>query len=118
MKYQNTVIIKNGKECLIRNACKEDADAVLKQYIQTHSETDFLAAYGDENFPTNRQEAMFLQDKEESEYNVELIAVVDSKIVGCAGNTMISSRVKMRHRAEFGVSVMKDYWILGLEKNC
>lgn len=60
MKYQNTVIIKNGKECLIRNACKEDADAVLKQYIQTHSETDFLAAYGDENFPTNRQEAMFL----------------------------------------------------------
>ena len=47
---------------------------------------------------------------------MELIALVDGKLVGCAGIEAIGSKYKVRHRAEFGISVLKDYWGLGLGK--
>ena len=49
MKYSKTVILKNGTECCLRNATESDGQAVYDIFNLTHSETDYLLSYSDEN---------------------------------------------------------------------
>lgn len=39
---------------------------------------------------------------------------MDGKVVGTAGVDVLGTRYKVAHRAEFGVSIQKDYWGLGI----
>jgi GNAT superfamily N-acetyltransferase len=45
---------------------------------------------------------------------IELLAELDGKVVGCAGINCVGRKEKIRHRAEFGISVDKAYWGLGI----
>ena len=48
--------------------------------------------------------------------------MIDGKAVGLAGIACVGSKEKVRHRAEFGISVDQEYWNLGigraLTKSC
>lgn len=114
MEYNKTVILKNSKSCVIRNCEKDDASQVFSVFNLTHEQTDFLLTYPDENSFIEEQEAEFLLKKKESEREVELCAVVDGKIVATAGVEEISPKYKVRHRAEFGISVEKSSWGNGI----
>ena len=114
MKYSQKIILKNGKEALLRNGTAADGAAVLENFNRTHAETDFLLSYPDEKGFTEEQEATFLEEKEKSADEVEIVALVDGKLVGMAGIDAVGSRYKTKHRAEFGVSVLKEYWGLGI----
>lgn len=46
--YFETVPLKNGFPCQLRNAEGKDAEAFLAYFIQCHGETDFLTTYPDE----------------------------------------------------------------------
>lgn len=48
MQYEKSVLLKNNKECCIRNAVGDDAQEVLDIFLLTHEQTDFLASYRDE----------------------------------------------------------------------
>ena len=48
MKYFQTITLKDGRTCVIRNGMEQDAEAVLSNYILTHSQTDFLMTYPEE----------------------------------------------------------------------
>ena len=114
MKYRKTFLAKNGKEVLLRNGEAADGAAVLKNFNQTHAETDYLLTYPDENRFDAEQEGRFLARKTESPREIELLAVVDGKVVGTAGVDAVGSKYKVAHRAEFGISVLKEYWGLGI----
>ena len=114
MKYQRKIILKNGLECELRNGTKEDGQAVLESFTLTHTETDFLLSYPEENSFDAEQESRFLEEKTESENAIEIIAVVDGNVVGTAGIDAVGSKYKIKHRAEFGISVAKEYWGLGI----
>ena len=114
MKYYKTIQLKDGRECIIRNAVAEDAQAVLDCFILTHSETDELLSYPEEITFTVEQEEKYLQGREESTDEIEIIAEVDGRIVGMTGVDRISRAEKIRHRAGFGISVEKAYWGLGI----
>ena len=86
MKYDQKIILKNGDEAWLRNGDASDGDAVYGIFNLTHAETDYLLSYPDENSFDPEQEAQFLEEKTN------------------------------RHRAEFGISVLKEYWGLGLGK--
>lgn len=116
MKYNQKVILKNGKEALLRNGTVEDGQAVFEVFNLTHDETDFLLSYSDENSYNPEQESAFLDEKTNSENEIEIVALVDGKIVGLAGIEKVGAKYKLRHRAEFGISIAKDYWGLGLGK--
>ena len=68
----------------------------------------------DEQSVDDEQEARSLEETERSDNEVELVAVVDGKIVGSAGITAVGSRRKVAHRARFGISVLQEYWGLGI----
>lgn len=55
-----------------------------------------------------------LQSRAESASDVEILALVDDKVVGSAGIGKLRDREKLRHRAEYGISILKGYWRLGI----
>lgn len=116
MKFNQKVILKNGKEALLRNGTAADGQAVFEVFNLTHEETDFLLSYSDENSYNAEEEAAFLDEKTKSENEIEMVALVDGKIVGLAGIEKVGAKYKLRHRAELGISIAKDYWGLGLGK--
>ena len=116
MKYDQKIILKNGDEAWLRNGDASDGDAVYGIFNLTHAETDYLLSYPDENSFDPEQEAQFLEEKTNSPNGIEIVAIVDGKVVGTAGIEAVGTKHKVRHRAEFGISVLKEYWGLGLGK--
>lgn len=116
MKYEQTIQLKNGKEAMIRNGDEPDGKAVFEVFNRTHGETDYLLTYPDENSFDSEQEAQFLKEKAISPNEIELVAIVDGKIAGTAGVESVGEKYKVKHRAEFGIGILKEYWGLGLGK--
>lgn len=114
MRYAETVVLKDGVELLVRNAGASDARALRDVMQRTHAETDYLLSYSDEQSVDDEHEARSLVETERSDNEVELVAVVDGKIVGSAGVAAVGSRRKVLHRARFGISILKEYWGMGI----
>jgi ribosomal protein S18 acetylase RimI-like enzyme len=114
MKYYKKITLKDGRKCCLRNATEKDGEAVLENFLLTHDQTDFLLSYPDENTKTVESEAEFLKKRTESFDEIEILAEIDGKVVGLAGIGCIGRLFKLNHRAEFGVSVDKNYWHLGI----
>ena len=101
MEYRSSIRLKDGREA-------------LANFIRTHEETDYLLTYPDENSMTAEQEAAYLKEKTESADEIELIAEVGGRVVGLAGIDKVGTRDKIKHRAEFGISIERAYWGLGI----
>jgi ribosomal protein S18 acetylase RimI-like enzyme len=114
MKYTKTVILKGGRTCILRNGTEQDGQSLLDIFNLTHAQTDYLLSYPDESAMTAEQEAQFLKEKEESENEIELLAILGGSVVGSAGFGCVGKQEKVKHRAEFGISVDKAYWGLGI----
>ena len=114
MKYTNTITLKDGRTCILRNGTEQDGQALLDIFNLTHAQTDYLLSYPDESTLTSEQEAQFLKEKTESENEIEMLAVIDGTVDGSAGVSCVGKKDKVKHRAEFGISVDKAYWGLGI----
>ena len=114
MKYSQKIILKNGKEAWLRNGDAPDAIAVLETFNVTHAETDYMLSYPDENSFDPEKEARYLEEKAESANEIEIIALVDGQVAGTAGIEAVGTNYKVRHRAEFGIGILREYWGLGL----
>lgn len=114
MKYFKKILLKDGRECILRNGTEKDGEAVLANFLLTHEQTDYLLSYPDENTMTAELESQFLLKKTESEKEVEILAEIHGAVAGLAGIEAVGSREKIRHRAEFGISVDRRYWNLGI----
>ena len=114
MKYSQQIILKNGSIAVLRNGVETDGSAVFDNFSQTHAETDYLLSYPDETSFDAQQEGQFLAKKAASDNEIEIIALVDGKVAGSAGIDAVGTKDKLRHRAEFGISLLKEYWGLGL----
>jgi hypothetical protein len=105
MKYTQTIVLKNGKEALIRNADAPDGAAVYENFNQTHAETDYLLSYPDENSYDPEQEAHFLEEKTQSGNEIELVALVDGRVAGTAGIEAVGKKFKLMHSMSNVISV-------------
>lgn len=114
MQYYKTILLKNGKECCLRNGTERDGQAVLENFNLVHAQTDFLLSYPDENSFDAEMESRFLKEKSESENEIEIIAVVDGAVVGTAGIEAVGAKYKVQHRAELGISIAEEFWGLGI----
>lgn len=114
MKYSKTVVLKDGRTCIIRNGTRQDAQGVWDNFVLTHGETEYLTTYPEEVTFTLEQEEAYLKQKEENDRDAALLAEVDGKVVGTAGVDSLNAAEKTRHRAHFGISIAKAWWGLGI----
>ena len=114
MKYYSEILLKNGRRCVLRNAEAADAQALRAVFRATHAETDYLLTYPEENNLTPEQEAQFILAKKGSPNEVEICAFVEGRMAGSAGIDAVGRLEKVRHRAEFGVSILREYWGQGI----
>lgn len=114
MKYQKTVILKDGRTCCLRNATEKDAEAALAAFVLTHAQTDFLLSYTDEIKTTVSEEGEMLRAAEESPRGAEILAEVDGRIAGLAGLHPLGDKEKISRRAELGISIDRAFWSAGI----
>jgi len=114
MEYHNTITMKDGRKCVLRNGTERDGQAMWEIFNLTHAQTDYLLSYPEENSFTAEEEAQFLREKTESADEIELLAEIDGTVVGAAGIERVGNKEKVRHRAEFGISIDREYWGLGI----
>lgn len=97
---------------IIERATCEDAAEILQYLKQIGAETDNLT-FGAEGLPfTTESEAAYISQIENSCDDIMLIAKEDGKIVGNASLSRLPRR--MKHRGDFSVSVLREYWNKGI----
>ena len=114
MKFYKELTLKDGRKCILRNGEYKDGADFLQLHKVCHVETDYLLSYPEENLYTAKDESEYLQELTDSAYSIELLAEVDGKLVGTCGINIIKDCYKVRHRAEYGINVLKEYWGLGI----
>lgn len=115
------MIIENkrieGKDLtwILRCPTKFDADELSQLRIIIDGETENLDREPGEGLLTPEDfEELFYKDSI-AEKNLFLVAEVEGKIVGftcCQGNELS----RFRHKAEFGICILKEYWGYGIGK--
>jgi len=107
------VQLETGLTAVLRKAEVEDAENLLDYVNRVSGETDYLAfGRGELNWPLEKEQK-FIKDYLDSENKLLVIAEIEGNIagaIGFAGN----ERKRMRHTGEFGVTVLRKYWGMGL----
>lgn len=114
MEFRKEIILKDGRQCILSSAAPEDAAQLLDCFRRTHGETEYLSSYEDETALTEADERAFILRQNAAPCAAEICAFVDGRMVGTAGFEPLRTYDKMRHRAEFGISVLRAYWGLGI----
>ena len=117
MKLLSPVNSLESAQMQIDEGADEIYVGLMSEYYKNYSFSgrgQFGKFNPDENSFDVMQEGQFLKKKSESSNEIEIVAVVGNVVVGTAGIEAIGTKYKVRHRAEFGISVAKDFWGLGI----
>lgn len=107
------VRLKNGRELIIRKAEPNDALDILAYIHQVSGESDYLTFGPGEFGLSQEEEAELIETVAASDNRLMICAFLDGRIVGQL--TLIGGlRPRVRHAAALGVSVLKEYWRLGI----
>ena len=105
--------LKNGRVLWIREVTVEDARALL-DYVQAISgESDFLSFGPGEFELTEPEEVEFIRKCLAADNQLYILGLIDETIVATL-TFSAGSRPRLRHSGEFGMSVRKQYWGLGI----
>lgn len=105
--------LRDGRSLLIREAAADDARALLDYLDVIGGESDYLSFGPGEFELTQRQEADILRKYHLLDNALYIVGLVDDAIVGVL-NFNGGPRPRTRHTGEFGISVRKPYWGLGI----
>lgn len=101
------------KDFIIRPAEPGDAEKMLSYLNQAGGETDNLL-FGKEGVPiTVQQEEDLIREMNSSPNSQMFIAYSNGQIIGIASIRGSRPR-RIAHRGEIGLSVLKDFWGLGI----
>ncbi|MBQ9950559.1 MAG: GNAT family N-acetyltransferase [Clostridia bacterium] len=98
----------------LRTPNEGDAQAMIDMMLGCYAETEFLSSTPEEFRVTVEDELRFMQRFEASERECMISAFADGKLIGNVSVRQVSGAKRMRHRANIGISVLKDYWGRGV----
>ncbi|MGL5329452.1 MAG: GNAT family N-acetyltransferase [Peptostreptococcaceae bacterium] len=115
MEYKiKEVKLKDGTKCVFKSPNEEDAKSLIS-YLKTASEeTHFLVRYPEEIQMSIEEEKEIISDIKNSKDGVMICAYIDGEIVGSTGIRCVANHIKLRHRCEFGISIIEKYWNKGI----
>lgn len=107
--------LKNGDKIIIRDIIPDDAEKMLEYLKIIGGETPFLT-FGEEGLPiTIEKEREIIKQNNEDKNSYFLCVDKDGEIVASV-NVRWPSKKRLKHSAEFGISVKKKYWRMGIGK--
>lgn len=111
--------VKNvqGKNCewILRCPSKNDASELSKLRIKIDGETEYLDREPGEGLLTPEDFEKLIYEDLAADKTLFLVSEVKGRIVGyarCVGNKLS----RFRHKAEFGICILKDFWGQGIGK--
>ena len=107
--------MNDGRICEIREIQVKDAAETVEYLKIVMGESDFLYSYPEEITLTVEQEEKMIKGFNESENILMLVAEMDGRLIANAQISR-SKKSKMRHRGNVAVTVLKEFWNLGLGK--
>ena len=110
---EKEIILKNGKTAILKSPVETDAEKLLNMIKQACGETDYLTRYPEEWNITVEQEQRWINNFAVAANGVCIVCYINNVI---AGNCQINfgNAIKTKHSATVGISVLKDYWGLGI----
>ena len=109
--------LKDGREAILRNPSPDEAAEMVDFLKKVSAETDFLLRGADDEFMSVDEERKFLEGSLASKTGIMICCYVkDGEVFRHAGSVGLSlySRKKLAHRANIGISVLKEFWGLGI----
>lgn len=114
MLYETKLIpLKNGKTAILRAPSADDAAEMTEYLKKCADETEFILRYPEECTETTEQETQYLQNLNNSEYNIMIVCEVDGRIAGNC-QIMFNRRIKTKHRASIAIAILQEFWNLGI----
>ncbi len=113
MKFESH--LADGRKLVIQHAEPKDAAEIVGYLERVSAETDFLTFGAGEFGLSVNDETKFIDELRGGRFNFMLEAVVDRRIVATC-TLMRPRRPRVRHIGDFGISVAKAYWGLGIGK--
>jgi len=108
------ILLKNGKTAIIKTPSIDDAEKLLAHIKKTCEETDFLARYPEEwDSVTVENEAKWINSRRNTKNALVITCYMGDEIVGNSEINFMGG-IKTSHRATVSITVLKDYWNLGI----
>ncbi len=110
---EKIITLKNGATAILKSPLESDAEQLLNMIKQACGETDYLTRYPEEWNITIEQEQRWVNGFSIAENGVCIVCYINDII---AGNCQINfgNSIKTKHSATIGISILKDYWNLGI----
>ena len=111
---EKKITLKDGSTAVLRSPCVEDAEKQLRFITKCCAETDFLTRYPEEwECMTIESEANWIDSNRSSPMALGIDCYIGEEIVGSC-DINIGDCIKTSHRASVAISVLKEYWNLGI----
>ncbi|MBR5232560.1 MAG: GNAT family N-acetyltransferase [Clostridia bacterium] len=116
MKYEaRKITLRDGRTCTLRSPEKNDAPEMLRYMVQVLGESPYLLATPEEfaAVPIEKEEA-FIENGLSDGRSVMITAFDGERIIGTADVRGAGHRLRVSHRCGMGISILKEYWSVGL----
>lgn len=105
---------KNGTHYTLRSPQPEDAEQMIDYLKRTAMETEYGISYPEEMDFSIQEEMDFITKYAEDPGSLIISVFEGETLVGSASLTCVLDKQKTRHRASFGVALLKSVWGQGL----
>lgn len=109
-----TVTLKDGRTAAMQSPTDAHAEQMISYMKAMSAETECVGRYPEEIIETIDYESDLLNSTLSSPNSVQISIFADGIIAANATIAPYSGRIKFRHRAVFGIAVLKEYWGLGM----
>lgn len=107
--------LKDDRVCKIREIRIDDA-ANMVSYLKTvMGESDFMNSYPQEINLSVEEEEKMIKGFNKSDTTLMLVVEMDGRIIA-SGTIIRLGKIKMHHRGNVAIAVLKEFWNLGIGK--
>ena len=111
--FKQEITIKDGRKLIVKEAVGSEAKELVRYIAAVGGESDFLTFGANEFNVSVKEEEALLKTFLESDNQIMLVGWLQNEIVGCIA-FRAGKWLRVRHSGEFGISVSKKYWGMGI----
>lgn len=110
---EKIITLKDGREAILKSPCISDAEKLLELIKTASGETEYLLRYPEELNVSIEFEEEWINKKRSSPNALPITCYIDGSPIGTS-EVSFKTGIKLSHRATIGISILKEYWGLGI----